>query len=145
MSYKFIDVWYTDTPSQIPDPMSTQATITAITQANPASVTATAHGFATGDLVVITGVSGMTQVNNTQFTITVVNANTFTLGVDSTGFTAYTSGGTATKNMIPIATSKQVRIIYDDAMNYGHIVDATIRGTEDLVEFFSRSLPFGRA
>lgn len=72
-----------------------QKTITGITQANPGSVTATAHGFATGSLVIIRSVVGMTEVNNTIFTVTSTGANTFTIGVNTTGYGAYVSGGTA--------------------------------------------------
>lgn len=68
--------------------------ITGITQANPAVVTSTAHGYTTGDVVRITDVGGMTEVNDLTHTITVVDADTFSLdGVDSTGYGAYTSGG----------------------------------------------------
>lgn len=76
----------------------TPQNITGITQANPAVVTYDgADTYANGDRVVITGVSGMGQVNNREFTVANVNAgaNTFELqGVDSTGYDAYTSGGT---------------------------------------------------
>jgi hypothetical protein len=72
------------------------ATITAITQANPAVVTSSSHGFANGDKVIIRNVVGMTQVNNLVFTIAGVSTNTFQLsGIDSTGYTAYSSGGSA--------------------------------------------------
>lgn len=72
--------------------------ITDITQANPAVVTYSgADTYANGDHVDISGVVGMTQVNGRRFTVANVNAgaNTFELsGVDSTGYTAYSSGGT---------------------------------------------------
>lgn len=71
--------------------------ITGLTQANPGVVTATAHGFATGDKIKLASVGGMTQVNNLYFTITVLTADTFSIGVDTTAYTAYTSGGTATQ------------------------------------------------
>lgn len=77
--------------------VSLSADISAITKANPGAVTATAHGFASGDRVVISGVAGMTQVNGVVYTITVSDADTFTIGVDSSGFGTYTSGGRATK------------------------------------------------
>lgn len=71
-------------------------TITGITQANPAVVTAASHGFANGDIVKINGVVGMTEVNGLQFTVAGKTLNTFQLsGVDSTAYTAYASGGTA--------------------------------------------------
>jgi hypothetical protein len=72
----------------------TQA-ITGATQANPVVITANNHGLQTGDTCRITGVVGMTQLNDRTFTVTRVGANTFSLdGEDGTGHTAYTSGGT---------------------------------------------------
>lgn len=69
-------------------------TITGITQANPAVVTSTAHGYSNGDVVYIASVVGMTEVNGYYFTVAGVTANTFQLsGIDSTAYTAYTSGG----------------------------------------------------
>jgi uncharacterized protein (TIGR02217 family) len=71
--------------------------ITGITQANPGQVTAVGHGFSTGDKIKIVSVGGMTQVNNLYFTVTVVDADNFTIGVNTSGYTAYTSGGSAIK------------------------------------------------
>ena len=71
--------------------------ITGATQANPVQITATAHGRSTGDVVQITGVAGMGQINDRLFTVTVTGANTLTLdGVNGSAFSAYTSGGTLT-------------------------------------------------
>ena len=79
-------------------------TITGITKANPAVVTVTAHGFANGDKVYVTGVGGMTQVNNLEFTVAGVTANTFQLsGINSTAYTTFTSGGIA-KKIVEITT-----------------------------------------
>jgi uncharacterized protein (TIGR02217 family) len=80
----------------------TSKTITAITQANPGVVTAVAHGFSTGDEIWIDGVVGMTQVNktlttDTPYTITVLSADTFSIGVSTATYTAYSSGGSARK------------------------------------------------
>lgn len=72
-------------------------TITGITQANPGEVTTSAaHNLTTGDRVFIYGVRGMTEVNNLNdgfYTIIVTSATTFTIGIDTSGFSAYTSGG----------------------------------------------------
>ena len=71
-------------------------TITGITQANPAVVTVSSHGYSNGDDVWINSVVGMTQVNGRRFRIANVTTNTFELqGVNSTNYTAYASGGTA--------------------------------------------------
>ena len=77
-----------------------KATITAITNANPGSVTATAHGLSSNDVVLLKDISGMTELNDTWVTATVVDANTFTIGIDTSdtdSYTAYTSGGYAYK------------------------------------------------
>lgn len=74
--------------------------ISGITKANPAVVTANAHGFTNGMEVFITGVGGMKAVNGQFFLVENATANTFQLKtvydefVDSTAFDTYTSGGT---------------------------------------------------
>ena len=81
----------------------TQATITGITQADPGVVTAANHGFSDDDVVEITGVVGMTEANGNFYIVDDATTNTFSLNdlngddVDTTGFTAYTSGGIAHK------------------------------------------------
>jgi hypothetical protein len=71
--------------------------ITGATSANPIVVTAPAHGFSAGNQVQISGAQGNASANGT-FTITVVDANTFSLnGADGSAAAAYTSGGAAKK------------------------------------------------
>lgn len=77
--------------------IGTLKSISGITKANPGVVTATAHGFTTGDTVIIKSVVGMTQVNDKVFTVTVIDADNFSIGVDSSGYTSYSSAGTASK------------------------------------------------
>ena len=78
-------------------------TISGITKANPAVVTANSHGYSNGDEVVITAVAGMTEVNGKRFLVADKTTNTFELqdkdGVDinSSGFTTYSSGGVSNK------------------------------------------------
>ena len=72
--------------------------ISNITNANPAVVTATAHGFVTGNLISIADVTGMTEVNGNSYIITVLTPDTFELnGVDSSSYGIYSSGGTASR------------------------------------------------
>lgn len=72
-------------------------TITGITAADPPVVTSTAHGLSAGTVVVIDSVSGMVEVNGRAFVIANPATDTFELkGVDGSGYTAYSSGGTAT-------------------------------------------------
>lgn len=73
----------------------TALNISNISQANPGEVTTTVnHGYSTNDRVYIAGVTGMTEVNNQIFTITVTGLNTFTIGIDTTAFGAYAGAGT---------------------------------------------------
>ena len=78
-------------------------TVTAITKANPGVVTATSHGYADGDIVILSSVVGMTEVNGKTFKVSNKDTNTFELenvdgvDVDTSGFTTYSSGGDANK------------------------------------------------
>jgi len=74
--------------------VNTPKTITDITRANPAVVTASGHGFSNGDTVYIDDVGGMAEVNERHFTVAGAATDTFQLnGEDSTLHTTYTSGG----------------------------------------------------
>ena len=93
-------------------------TISGITAANPAVVTATSHGYSNGDEVVITAVAGMTEVNGKRFLVADKTTNTFELqdkdGVDinSSAFTAYSSGGVANK-VFELATPYTTAQLFD--------------------------------
>lgn len=90
-------------------------TITAISQANPCVVTAT-HDFQVGDIVVLDGIVGMTELNGRAFRVSAISTTvSFTLGgVDSTGYTAYASGGTAIEQtMTPVGNIKDFNIDQD--------------------------------
>lgn len=71
------------------------AVVTAITNAANGQVTAVAHGFATGDSVLMRRVGGMAQVNGQTYVITVTGANTFLLNVNTAAFGVYSAGGEA--------------------------------------------------
>ena len=70
--------------------------ITGISQANPAVIDTSPfdHGRITGDKVYLKDIGGMVNLNDQIYTVTALTSTTFSLdGVDSTGFPAYTSGG----------------------------------------------------
>ena len=86
--------------------LESDITITGITQANPAVVTTSgSHGLSNGDQVYITEVVGMTEINDSMLYYTVANvtATTFEVqdrdgnNIDSSAFTAYSSGGVINK------------------------------------------------
>lgn len=71
----------------------TGLTITGATQANPV-VVSVVNSLSNGDSVRITGVVGMTELNNREFTVANQTGTTIELsGIDGTGFTAYSSAG----------------------------------------------------
>lgn len=71
-------------------------TITAITKANPGVASSTAHGYSSGDFVLLS-VQGMFQVDNRVVRVSGVATDSFSLeGVDTTSFDTFTSG-TASK------------------------------------------------
>ena len=94
--------------------------ITDITKANPGVVTATGHGFSNGDIVIIRGVKGMTEVNRTKFKVAGVSGDTFQLtdasastNIDTSSYTAYVSGG-------------EVRKCVTSVSGLSHLVGATV-------------------
>lgn len=77
--------------------IATSKAITGATQANPVVLTVVGHGRTTGDVVMITSLGGMTQINDRLYTVTAVDVDHVSLdGVDGIGFGAYTSGGSLT-------------------------------------------------
>ena len=102
----------------------TEATksITGATAANPVVITATSHGYSNGDRVYITGVTGMTEINNREFTVANVTTDTFELsGVDGSGFSAFVSGGTVGK-IVEVTTTYSI----DDIFEINHVQSADV-------------------
>ncbi len=86
--------------------------VVAITKANPAQVTVTAHGYSVGDTVTFSGLyqsatTGMPQISDIYFTIvTIVDANNFTIkwNTNQSNYTALSgspTGATCTKILFP--------------------------------------------
>jgi hypothetical protein len=67
--------------------------ISNVTLANPCVITSANHGLLTGDMISPQQVGGTVQLNGNMYTVTFLTTDTFSLDVDSTLFTAYTSGG----------------------------------------------------
>jgi len=89
--------------------------ITGASQADPCVIiVADTSALTTGDMIVITDVMGMTELNNKLYKITVINATTFSLdNVDSTGYTTYTSAGTITYGTFYVAKSSTAMKDFD--------------------------------
>ena len=81
---------------------SSSKTITGISQASAGVVTCSSHGFSTNDEIYIDDVVGMTELNGRFFRVVYIGVDSFSLkdlygnAVDTQGYTAYDSAGTAT-------------------------------------------------
>jgi hypothetical protein len=93
-----------------------------ITKANPAIVTVTGHGFASGDVVIFqnlyeSATTGMPQIDGIPFTVTVIDANSFSIpwNTNQTAYTAITGaatgGPTVKKVLYPYLYAPGVNII----------------------------------
>lgn len=101
--------------------------ITGITQANPGVVSAV-HSFVAGDIVTLYDVGGMIEANNRTYKVgTVVAGVSFQLldltgtNVNTTLYTAYTSGGTAVHRGITLATPV-TKMVENGVKWHGHDV-----------------------
>jgi hypothetical protein len=98
--------------------LESNVTISGATQANPVVVTATGHSYDNGDEISITGVAGMTELNNKRYLVANKTTNTFQItnvdgtNINGTGFTAYTSGGVANR-VYEIATPYLTAELFD--------------------------------
>lgn len=109
----------------------TEATtnITGATSANPVVITAASHGLSNGDRVFISGVGGMTEINNREFTVANSATNTFELsGIDGSAFTTYTSGGTVGK-IVEVTTTYSVTDIFE--INFTQSADVVYLAHKD--------------
>ena len=76
-------------------------TVSAITNANPGVVTATAHGYSDGDVVILSGISGMVELEGQACRIAGKTTDNFQLeGLNTTAFGTFSS----TASVYKIAT-----------------------------------------
>lgn len=74
--------------------------ISAITRANPGVITTvTNHGYSNGQVASASGIVGMTPLNGVDFTVTVVTEKSFSVGINTSGYPVYVSGGVLTPNL----------------------------------------------
>jgi len=140
-----VNVGGADLEVEVFEVSSSGTTITGITQADPGVVTATAHGLSDGDKVKISGVSGMTEVNDQIYVVANKAANTFELtdsegvDVDTSGYTAYTSGGLASAavgavevyNKFPNGSTQSVSASYLHAGTMGNYIELYVKNMDN--------------
>ena len=74
---------------------------TVISKANFAKVTITSHGYVTGDTVLLYNTTGMLQVSGAPYSVTYVDADNFTVPVQSSGFATAATAVSAKKVLYP--------------------------------------------
>lgn len=80
------------------DAESPSKSITGITNANPPVVSVANHGLVDGDVVYISGVAGMLEVNEQAYIVENLTSGTFSLAdANSTGWGTWSSGGKVDK------------------------------------------------
>lgn len=112
-------------------------TITAITQAATPTVSAAAHGFSNGDVVLLNGLKGMTQLNGKFATVSGVTGGTFVIDQATDLFDAYVSGGTAEKviRTINVSTQATTYTIAQQTTDWGS-AQATVKVFVQQVGFY---------
>ena len=106
-------------------------TVSNITQANPGVVSVNQHGLSNGDEVFIYGVTGMTSVNDVGLTVTVVDGDQFSIGVNTSAYTAYANGGLATKKRF--SNEKVWKRVFAGGSGYQHRLGIKSSGTNTSV------------
>jgi hypothetical protein len=94
--------------------------VSGASQANPCVIQVAGNDFAIGDWIYVAGIVGMTELNNRFFYVANVVGNAVTLSdvngnpINSSAYTAYSSGGTAAKVYTlasPYTASDDLRLI----------------------------------
>jgi hypothetical protein len=74
--------------------------ITNVTQAADAVITTNLnHNYSSGQVAVATGIQGMIPLNGESFTVTVLTEKSFSIGINTSGYPAYSGGGVLTPNL----------------------------------------------
>jgi len=74
--------------------------ISNITQASSCVVTVSPSAFQIGDIVLLDNVEGMTEINGMIGTVLAATDTSLTLNIDTVDFTAYSAGGTVSKEIL---------------------------------------------
>ena len=95
----------------LPGVSTASSTPESATAVNPVVVTDTAHGWADGDEIEITGFVEMTEVNGRRFFVASKTNDTYELeGEDGSGYTAEATGGTARATFVELTDSITVAL-----------------------------------
>lgn len=123
------------------DAFGPELTGTGISQANPAVVTINGHGLVTGDIVRLYGTTGMRQIAGMLFQVTYINANTFSIDLDTTGFGAVATAVKARKLLVPQLFSPRSRFITALTLGASTSVVTSVDHGYGVGEFITLAIP----
>lgn len=112
------------------------AVLSAITKANPGVVTCTAHGFNTGDVIVHRISAGMTELDRRPVTITVTDADHYSIGVNTTGYTTFTAGKAYQYITLNVGARGAYPVTFLDASDYASSYGSDYMATGDYKVFY---------
>lgn len=110
--------------------------VVSLTKASPANVEVTGHGYATGDVVIFQGLystqftAGMAQIDGMPFTVTVVDANNFTIAWNTnqsnyTALAASPAGASVRKVLYPYLYAPGVSYVSAITLGTTTTIDTT--------------------
>ncbi len=106
----------------IPTPQT--YTISGISKAASAVVTANGHAFQIGDKVVFYNIGGMIEMEDAVGTVSAVTTNAFTVNINSSAFTTFSGSGTASRaqgaSSVYLSRAEGHKFINCYATSFGH-------------------------
>lgn len=128
------------TKGELTIPAFAGKSITNITQATQAVVSATSANVFAGDSLYFSGVGGMTEINGLRALVLNSAANQITIDLDTTGFTAYTSGGIANLLIQDTETYTagcefDLAMKFDSRIEYNPLSKEIVNSSVQLIEF----------
>ena len=131
---------------------SVTAAISNMVSSSPNTLTVTtssAHNLSTGQNITFDSVGGMTEVNGNTYEIVVTGASEFTIDIDASGFSSYTSGGTAQNGIVVIsnksgtftagdtitgATSSNTAVITTDTNYFKSVIEYDFKNVKQIYQ-----------
>jgi hypothetical protein len=89
-------------------------TVAAITRSNPGIVTSIAHGFRTGDKIIHRISSGMGQLDYLPISISVIDDDHYSIGLDTTSFSQFVAGQAMEYISLNVGGRGEYPIVFSD-------------------------------
>jgi hypothetical protein len=120
-------------------------TVSGVTRSTVGIVTAPAHGFVTGDQIVHRFPTGMTQLDYWPVTVTVIDSDHYSIGIDTTNFSNFTSGTAMEYVSLNVGKRGEYPVIFTDGVTPGSAYsDKYIQAGDYKTFYFDKTLTASR-